>query len=171
MNVHSTIPCSRANGPGVNTVLWFQGCTHKCKGCSNPDTWDASLQVRLATPYELLKEVHPEATGITLTGGEPLQQSLVEVLLLVTGARNRGLNVTLFSGYTVEEINASPIKTEIVNNCTTAVLGRFRKDLPCTEPLKGSANQVVIGNTEGVADAEIHLDLDTGLMVITGVHR
>ena len=27
------------NGPGFRTTLWVAGCTHKCKGCHNPETW------------------------------------------------------------------------------------------------------------------------------------
>ena len=29
-----------ANGPGVRVSLFVSGCTHHCKGCFNPETWD-----------------------------------------------------------------------------------------------------------------------------------
>ena len=29
-----------ANGPGVRFSLFVSGCTHHCKGCFNPETWD-----------------------------------------------------------------------------------------------------------------------------------
>ena len=29
-----------ANGIGVRVVLFVSGCTHHCKGCFQPETWD-----------------------------------------------------------------------------------------------------------------------------------
>ena len=31
---------SIVDGPGLRTVIWTQGCSHHCKGCQNPQTWD-----------------------------------------------------------------------------------------------------------------------------------
>ena len=31
---------SLVDGPGVRTVVFFQGCDLHCKGCQNPSTWD-----------------------------------------------------------------------------------------------------------------------------------
>ena len=31
---------SLVNGPGLRRVFFSQGCTHKCKGCFNPETHD-----------------------------------------------------------------------------------------------------------------------------------
>ena len=33
MLLHAFIPASRANGPGLRTVVFFQGCTLGCHGC------------------------------------------------------------------------------------------------------------------------------------------
>ena len=32
--------CDIANGAGVRTALFVSGCTHHCKECFNPETWD-----------------------------------------------------------------------------------------------------------------------------------
>ena len=29
-----------ANGTGVRVSLFVSGCTHHCKGCFNPETWN-----------------------------------------------------------------------------------------------------------------------------------
>ena len=31
-----------ANGPGVRVSLFVSGCTHRCKDCFNPESWDFS---------------------------------------------------------------------------------------------------------------------------------
>ena len=33
-------PDSILDGSGIRTVIWFQGCLHKCEGCQNPETHD-----------------------------------------------------------------------------------------------------------------------------------
>ena len=32
--------CDIANGEGCRTSLFVSGCTHHCKECFNPQTWD-----------------------------------------------------------------------------------------------------------------------------------
>ena len=36
--VHAVEPASRANGPGIRAVIWFQGCPLHCPWCSNPES-------------------------------------------------------------------------------------------------------------------------------------
>ena len=38
MLLHALIPASRANGPGLRAVVFFQGCRVGCVGCWNPRT-------------------------------------------------------------------------------------------------------------------------------------
>ena len=38
MLLHAFVPASRANGPGLRAVIYFQGCSLQCAGCWNPDT-------------------------------------------------------------------------------------------------------------------------------------
>ena len=40
MNYASIKPWDIANGPGVRVSLFVSGCTHHCKDCFNPETWD-----------------------------------------------------------------------------------------------------------------------------------
>ena len=42
MNYAAIKTCDIANGPGVRTSLFVSGCTHHCKGCFQPETWDFS---------------------------------------------------------------------------------------------------------------------------------
>ena len=40
MNYGAIKKCDIANGVGVRTVLFVSGCTHHCKGCFQPETWN-----------------------------------------------------------------------------------------------------------------------------------
>lgn len=64
-----------ANGPGVRTTLFVSGCTHHCKGCFNPESWDfkAGREFTDETIEEILEALKPDyIKGLTLLGGEPL---------------------------------------------------------------------------------------------------
>ena len=40
MNYHDITKEDMNNGDGLRSVLWLAGCSHHCKGCQNPQTWD-----------------------------------------------------------------------------------------------------------------------------------
>src|ERR1035437_2007271 len=98
------MPGSRANGPGLRTVVFFQGCSIGCAKCWNPKshqfhgtdiTVDAVTQGVLRTCQEHQME------GVTFSGGEPMQQA--DTLLgLMHSLRQEApeLSFGMFSGYT-----------------------------------------------------------------------
>ena len=81
------------NGEGLRVVLWLSGCSHKCKGCQNPQTWDADSGILFdeSAKEELFRELDKDyISGLTLTGGDPLFESnLDDVLELVTEVNKR----------------------------------------------------------------------------------
>src|SRR5258706_14960618 len=99
VRIHATEARSRANGPGARFVVWMQGCTLGCPGCFNPTTHDAGggREVDVA---DLAAELAATANieGLTLSGGEPLQQPDAAAALLAA-ARALGLSTLVFSGY------------------------------------------------------------------------
>ena len=62
-------------GPGKRIGIWFCGCPHKCKGCSNPELWDfqdkynVSLETVMALVTSIAKD--NQVDGFTITGGDP----------------------------------------------------------------------------------------------------
>lgn len=81
------------NGEGLRVVLWLSGCSHKCKGCQNPQTWDANSGIPFdeSAKEELFRELNKDyISGLTLTGGDPLFESNLDgVLDLVTEVNRR----------------------------------------------------------------------------------
>ena len=45
MNYHNITKDDMNNGDGLRVVLWVAGCSHHCKGCQNPVTWNPDEDV------------------------------------------------------------------------------------------------------------------------------
>ena len=63
-----------ANGPGVRVSLFVSGCTHHCKGCFNPETWDFEYGNVFTedTQEQIFELLAPDyIAGLTVLGGQP----------------------------------------------------------------------------------------------------
>lgn len=143
MRLHGYLPHSRANGPGVRAVLWFQGCTLACPGCFNSAAQDPlggeerETEVLLAAIVSL-KDIE----GVTFSGGEPFHQPDA-LLELATGARTHGLGVVVFSGHTLEALRGQPLGTDILAQVDTLIAGPYVEALRHPRGLIASENQRV----------------------------
>ena len=84
MNYASIRTCDIANGEGVRVTLFVSGCTHRCKGCFNPDQWDFNYGEPFTREVEdrILKELEPSfISGLTILGGEPMEPANQRVLV------------------------------------------------------------------------------------------
>ena len=81
MNCMQIDKASISNGTGVRVVLWCAGCTRKCLGCFNPETWDfdAGKYFNNDMKKYLFEQLSkPYIKGITFSGGHPLEPQNVE---------------------------------------------------------------------------------------------
>ena len=97
-----------ADGIGTRVSLFVSGCTHHCKNCFNPETWDfgAGKPYISDTEQEILKALEPPYIhGLTLLGGEPMepdnQRELVKLLRKVRETYPKK-TVWCYTGYTLE---------------------------------------------------------------------
>lgn len=174
INVAHVIPRSAANGPGERFVVWVQGCSLRCSGCWNPDTWDSGAR-RLVEVDDLLDQVMgtPGIEGVTLTGGEPFEQA-ESLGVLSARLRSQGLSVMIFTGYRLRELVTSA-QQALLGECDIVVAGRYlRTRRVLGEPWRGSANQVVhyltsrySASTAPDTVCEVHLAPD-GEVRVTG---
>lgn len=102
------VPESIVDGPGIRFAVFVQGCPHCCPGCHNPETHDFSAGTE-TTAARLLADLdaHPYLSGITLSGGEPFAQAKA-LTVFAQAARARGKHLMAYTGYTFEELLASP---------------------------------------------------------------
>jgi anaerobic ribonucleoside-triphosphate reductase activating protein len=174
--VHATEARSRANGPGSRFVVWFQGCTLGCAGCFNPATHPVSAGSEEVSVADLLARIPDGADGLSLSGGEPMQQP-APALALLQGAHARGLSTLMFSGYTLDEIRRLPLGPSILANLDVLIDGRYVSTDRLAEGLRGSANQAIhllttrhtLDEVEATPVAEIRIDRAGGV-VLTGVN-
>ena len=84
MNYASIRTCDIANGEGVRVTLFVSGCTHRCKGCFNPDQWDFGYGEPFTREVEdeILKDLEPSyIAGLSILGGEPMEPANQRVLV------------------------------------------------------------------------------------------
>ena len=94
-------------GPGKRLLLFTQGCSLRCKGCVNQHLWQFGVGANI-TVEEVLG-LCQDVEGITLHGGEPLDQS-EGVLEIVKALKSVGKTVILFTGYQYKELSKSSQK-------------------------------------------------------------
>lgn len=111
------------DGPGIRTSIFYKGCPLRCAWCSNPESqkqiqeqiWDNSKQENVLSGYwesnetlleEILKDepFYEESNGgVTLTGGEVLNQVDSAVDLIKLCKENNIHTACETSGYSSEE--------------------------------------------------------------------
>lgn len=98
------VPESIVDGPGYRLAVFVQGCPHACPGCHNPGTHDVSGGYAGDTD-EIVAQMgkNPLVRGVTLTGGEPMLQS-VALLKVAKAAKEKGMSVWCYTGFTLEAL-------------------------------------------------------------------
>ena len=140
-------------GPGKRLLLFTQGCSIRCKGCVNSDLWNFGCGENITADEVLNICKENEVDGITLLGGEPLDQpeAILEAVKLL---KENAFSVILFTGYTKKELKGGQIKAW--NLADIVVSGRFvesKKNLYMQ--FRGSTNQRVYTHKGRLKDYKI----------------
>ena len=162
--------CDIANGEGVRVSLFVSGCTHRCPGCFNQDTWDFvyGKEYTEETEQEILNALSPGyINGLSLLGGEPFEPQNQEVLVkLLRKVRERypEKNVWCYSGYLFDRELLSESRArcgytdEMLSMIDILVDGRFVEKLKDIRLVfRGSSNQRLI---------DVKKSLETGDIVL-----
>jgi len=101
---------SVVEGPGRRSVVQFSGCDRRCKGCHAFEAFaiDSGALLCIAEVVEMLLATDGEPRdGVTILGGEPFLQP-DGLAVLMRELKKRDQHITLYSGYTIEELRARP---------------------------------------------------------------
>ncbi|MGK3200882.1 4Fe-4S single cluster domain-containing protein [Amycolatopsis sp. MEPSY49] len=138
LNLHRIVDVTAAEGPGLRCAVWTQGCSVRCPGCFNPQTWTTRGGTLLPWRDLVSRVLDIEGIeGVTLLGGEPFDQPspLGEFAAAV---RSAGLSVMTFTGHVLEDLPPS----KLLDSTDLLVDGPFLAEHPePSRPWVGSVNQ------------------------------
>ena len=149
MNYANIYRADIANGQGFRVSLFVSGCARNCKGCFNKEAQDPEF----GKPFDdkakqkIFKELeHDWCRGLSLLGGEPLSKlsdNRKTVIAFAKEVKDKFPNkdIAIWSGYTLEEIQADDTMKDILKYVDVLVDGPFieeQKDLSI--PFRGSRN-------------------------------
>ena len=148
------------NGIGARTVLWTQGCPHKCKGCHNAHTWNETGGKEFTDKERdlilyYLDEYFPK--DFSVLGGEPLApyniDGVTELLRYIKEVRPQ-TNIWLWTGYLFEEMKDK----EVMKYLDVLIDGNFIEELKVDGlKFKGSTNQRVIDVPKSLSNKKVVL--------------
>lgn len=150
------------NGPGVRLTFWFAGCTFRCKGCHNEESWDFESGKKITDEVIdfVVEELrNNEIMNLSILGGEPLHPNNVSDCERLVRAVKEHLpekNIWIWTGFNYESLKDEPEYEYIFNNIDVLVDGRYNEDLKVKGiRFKGSTNQRVIDLKETNATGEV----------------
>lgn len=147
-----------ANGEGVRCSLFVSGCSHHCKGCFSPHTWDfnAGQPFTKVTEDGILDAVRSSyVDGLTLLGGDPMmpanQIGLIGLVRRFRSEFGKTKTIWCYTGCLLEELrdSSSPFHTvvtdELLEKIDVLIDGPYveaRRDPSLA--FRGSSNQRII---------------------------
>lgn len=160
MNYIKTTKYDISNGVGVRVVLWTAGCSHHCKGCHNPETWDENSGKKFDdnSLNELLNDLGKDyISGLTFSGGDPLFMNSRGTILKIAKAvkeKYPDKNIWLWTGYSWEDI----CDLETLKYIDVLIDGEFKSNLRDMRlQHRGSSNQRVIDVAKSLECGEVCL--------------
>lgn len=169
-------------GPGNRVGIWFDGCEHRCDGCSNPELWVQQERYRtdIETLRTLLGEIYGRGVvdGFTLTGGDPFFQpeALEEILDLIRPASS---DILVYTGYSHEFLQER--YPRILSKIGVLIDGPYIRERNNGALLRGSDNQRILyldrtlrpGYEEYLSRGENRIQnfTSTDGIISVGIHR
>src|SRR5262245_54578321 len=111
----------------MRAVVWTQGCSLGCPGCFNPEThaFDHGQWIAVDALFDRIHALGDSIEGITISGGEPLQQAGATLALLRRVRSETSLSAIVFTGFRWPEVQQLPQGREILANLDILLAGRY----------------------------------------------
>ena len=134
-----------ADGPGFRTAIYCAGCSHACKGCHNPQSWDfkAGKWMEVEELLDIIKA--DEMSNVAFSGGDPFYQvdGFTELARRIKEETDK--DIWCWTGFTLEEIQESESMSRMLPWLDVLVDGPFILEQRDTDLLfRGSPNQRII---------------------------
>ena len=143
---------SVVDGPGRRSVVQVSGCSIRCEHCFVPQTHrlENGKLVSISSIVDEIVAHRDGQDGVTILGGEPFDQA-GPVAELVFRLRRHGLHITIYSGYTFEQLirGELPATNYILTHIDFLIDGPFISEMrEGAGEYRGSRNQRMIGRTD-----------------------
>ena len=138
------------DGPGFRLSIYCAGCSHRCNGCHNPQSWEIGNGKEMDVE-ELMQVVKDSPWNVTLSGGDPFFQAEGVAQLARRIKAETSKTVWCYTGYTLEALvhENDPWKMELLRNIDVLVDGPFVQDLRDEQlRFRGSANQRILDSEQ-----------------------
>ncbi len=138
-------PRSYVAGPGCRCVVWVAGCHRRCPGCFQSHFFDfksgISIEIEeLAQQIIAVKEIE----GLTISGGEPFEQSEALAKLCKIVRQRSNLSTLAYTGYELNVLkNRNPADRLFLEQLDWLIDGEYRQELHGPYLWRGSSNQIL----------------------------
>lgn len=179
INVASIAGSTEALGPGTRSAIWVQGCPLNCPGCVAPG-WIPFVPATLMTPEQILGELDLDRiSGLTFSGGEPMEQAAGLAALARLARRKKDLDLLCFTGYRYERLLHNPPNTgvpELLAEVDVLIDGPYIQSLNDSVGLRGSTNQSIIHLTSRLKEYDfesgtrkVEITVSDGQLAFVGI--
>ncbi len=169
-----TVENEHLYGPGKRVLIFLKGCSIHCNGCVNKHLWPFEGGDLISAKDVLAYCKKEKAVGITIHGGEPLDQAR-DLKELANLLKENNLTIILFTGYLKRELNKDQLY--VWQSSDMVVAGRFVLEKRNVNlQFRGSTNQRVFRHkgpyknyrlNDGYTTAVISID-ENGKMDVNG---
>lgn len=143
-----------SNGVGIACSLFVQGCSHHCKNCFNPETWDFNAGKEWTKEIEdkfieLCQNEHIDC--VSILGGEPFDQDEHIYWFLKRLKHEVNKPLYLWTGYKIEYLLTRDVPRDCLkeNLIDYLIDGEYVDELrDLNLELRGSSNQRIINVKE-----------------------
>ena len=145
------------DGPGFRLSIYCAGCSHRCRGCHNPQSWDMGGGRPVAVG-ELLQIVEDSPWNVTFSGGDPFYQAEEFAYLARRIKEETSKTIWCYTGFTLEELLAEndPYRMQLLLSVDALVDGPFVEQLRDEQlRFRGSSNQRILYAEEIAASIDI----------------
>ena len=134
-----------ADGPGLRTSIYCAGCSHHCKGCHNPQSWDIANGKWMSID-EIMEVIKADTiSNVSFSGGDPFFQVEAFTELARRIKTETSQTIWCWTGFTIEQIRADAHLAMLLPYIDTLVDGPFILEQRDTTLLfRGSPNQRII---------------------------